>query len=135
MRAVRYLPLSSLLPRADVTVCHGGFNTIMAAVRAGTPLVLLPIDSDQPVQAQRCVELGLGQQVAPSELSPERIRRAVHAVRSDARHRTATEEFRAELDSLPSSTDAADLLERLGAEGRPIPAGRPLSCFVQALPA
>ena len=60
VHAVRYAPLSLLLPRADLTVCHGGFNTVMSAVSAGTPLVLVPIDSDQPAQARRCAELGLG---------------------------------------------------------------------------
>ena len=122
VRAVRYVPLAQLLPDADVVVCHGGFNTIMAAVSAGTPVVLLPIDSDQPVQAQRCVELGLGLSVTPGELSPQSIRRAVAAVRSDPRYRVATAEFREELESLPSFADAADLLERLATDGCPIPA-------------
>jgi UDP:flavonoid glycosyltransferase YjiC (YdhE family) len=124
-RAVRYVPLSRLLPQADVTVCHGGFNTIVAAVEAGTPLVLLPIDSDQPAQAARCVELGLGRSIDAAKLSPERLRREVRTVRSDPHFRKATAEFRAELQALPSSADAADLLETLAANGRPLPRREP----------
>jgi UDP:flavonoid glycosyltransferase YjiC (YdhE family) len=125
VHAVRFVPLSRLLPRADLTVCHGGFNTIIAAVEAGTPLVLLPIDSDQPAQAARCVELGLGRSIDAAELSPERLRGEVHTVRSDPRYRKATAEFRAELEALPSAADAADLLETLAADGRPLPRPEP----------
>ncbi len=120
VRAVRYLPLSVLLPHADVTLCHGGFNTVMASVWAGTPLVLVPIDSDQPMQAERCVELGLGRRVDHRELSAESIRAAVRTVRGDPRYRRATAEFRAELESLPSAADAADLLQRLATDRCPV---------------
>lgn len=120
VRAVRYIPLSLLLPQADLTICHAGFNTVMAAVKAATPLVLLPIDSDQPEQARRCVELGIGRGVEHRMLSPERLRSAVRGVLADAVYRERIEAFRAELESLPSTEDAADLLEALAADGRPI---------------
>jgi UDP:flavonoid glycosyltransferase YjiC (YdhE family) len=121
VHAVRYVPLSRLLPRADLTVCHGGFNTIIAAVEAGTPLVLLPIDSDQPAQAARCVLLGLGRSVDAGGLSAERVRREVRTVLGDPSYRAATEGFRSDLRALPSTADAADLLETLAAEGQPLP--------------
>jgi UDP:flavonoid glycosyltransferase YjiC (YdhE family) len=117
IRAVRYVPLSLLLPRADLTVCHGGFNTVMSAVTAGTPLVLIPIDSDQPAQAQRCAELGLGRRIDLRALSGERLRDEVHTVLRDPRYREATAAFRSELESLPSTAYAADLLEALAARG------------------
>lgn len=125
VRAVRYVPLSRLLPQADLTICHGGFNTVIAAVGAGTPLVLLPIDSDQPVQAARCVELGLGRSIDAGKLSPEGIRREVRTVLGDPRYRRAMAEFRAELEALPSASEAADLLETLAADGRPLPTAEP----------
>ncbi len=119
VRAVRYVPLSLLLPRADLTVCHAGFNTVMTAVAAGTPLVLVPIDSDQPAQARRCVELGVGRSIDFPELAPDRLHREVHTVLRDPRYREATAAFGAELESLPSTEHAADLLEQLAATGRP----------------
>jgi UDP:flavonoid glycosyltransferase YjiC (YdhE family) len=120
VRAVRYVPLSLLLPRVDLTVCHAGFNTVMTAVTAGTSLVLIPIDSDQPAQARRCAELGLGRTIDLHELSPERLHREVRTVLDDRRYRRATDAFRAELKSLPSTGHAADLLERLGVDNRPL---------------
>jgi UDP:flavonoid glycosyltransferase YjiC (YdhE family) len=119
VRAVRYVPLSLLLPRADLVVCHAGFNTVMTAVTAGTPLVLVPIDSDQPAQARRCVELGLGRAIDFRELSPDRLREEVRTVLREPRHRDATAAFRSELESLPSTGYAADMLEQLAARGRP----------------
>jgi UDP:flavonoid glycosyltransferase YjiC (YdhE family) len=112
---VRYAPLSLLLPRADLTVCHAGFNTVMSAVSAGTPLVLIPIDSDQPAQARRCAELGLGRSVELAELTAERLRREVRTVLADGRYRRATAAFGAQVAALPSTAHAADLLEDLAA--------------------
>jgi UDP:flavonoid glycosyltransferase YjiC (YdhE family) len=119
VRAVRYVPLSLLLPRADVTVCHAGFNTVMTAAAAGTPLVLIPIDSDQPAQARRCVELGVGRGIDFRELTPDRLHREVHTVLRDPGYREATAAFGAELASLRRTAYAADLIEQLAATGRP----------------
>ena len=118
VHAVRYAPLSLLLPRADLTVCHGGFNTVMSAIAAGTPLVLVPIDSDQPAQARRCAELGVGRVVEREELTPELLRAEVRAVLADRRYRRATAAFGAELAALPAAKHAAGLLEDLAAAPR-----------------
>jgi hypothetical protein len=38
VRIERYLPHGQLLPRCDLVICHGGFNTVMAALSCGLPL-------------------------------------------------------------------------------------------------
>ena len=115
LRAVRYAPLSLLLPRADLTVCHAGFNTVMSAVAAGTPLVLVPLDSDQPAQARRCAELGLGRVVEPEAITTELLRREVRAVLADRDYGRATAAFGAQLAALPPTAHGAGLLEELAA--------------------
>ena len=117
VRIEQYVPLSLLLRHADVMICHAGFNTIFTSVAAGTPLVLIPIDSDKPAGAQRCAQLGLGLQLDSRQLRPDELRDAVRRVLGDPRYRRAVAAFRRELEALPDATDAASLLEAVATQG------------------
>ena len=72
-----------LFPRANVIVCNGGSGTVRAALQAGIPLVLVPMEWDQLENAQRVVEAGAGVRLSMSQCTPERIRAAVDRVLSD----------------------------------------------------
>ena len=117
VRVEQYVPLSLLLLHADVTVCHAGYNTIFTSVAVGTPLVLIPIDSDQPAGARRCAELGLGLMLDGRRLRPEELRDAVRLVLAEARYRRAVADFRRELEALPGAARAASLLEAVATRG------------------
>lgn len=117
VRVEQYVPLSLLLPHADVTICHAGFNTIFSAVAAGTPLVLIPIDSDQPAGALRCAKLGLGLMLDSRGLGPDAVRNAVSVALAEPRYRHAVDAFRHELNALPGAAHAASLLESIAIEG------------------
>lgn len=116
VRIEQYVPLSLLLPRADVTICHGGFNTIFTAVVSGTPLVLIPIDSDQPTGALRCTELGLGLTLDSRRLQPDIVRNAVRMALWEPHYRRAVATFRREIEALPDAAHAASLLESVATE-------------------
>ena len=60
MQIERYLPHSAVLPRCDVVVSHGGSGTVIGALAAGLPSVVLPMGADQPLNAARCEALGVG---------------------------------------------------------------------------
>src|SRR5262249_18257510 len=49
---VSYAPQPQLLERVDAFVTHGGANSVMEAMVAGTPLLVVPLSGDQPWQAQ-----------------------------------------------------------------------------------
>ena len=117
VRIEQYVPLSLLLLHADVTICHAGYNTIFTSVAAGTPLVLIPIDSDQPAGALRCTQLGLGLMLDSRQLRLEEVRDAVRQVLIDARYRRAVADFRRELEALPDAAHAASLLESVATRG------------------
>ncbi|MFL6246059.1 MAG: glycosyltransferase [Thermoanaerobaculia bacterium] len=118
VRIEQYVPLSQLLPHADVTICHAGFNTIFTAVAAGTPLVLIPIDSDQPAGALRCRDLGLGPMLNRRQLTPALVRDAVRSVLHESRYGDAVAAFRREMEALPGTAETASLLESLAVTGR-----------------
>ena len=37
-----YVPSEEILPCAELTLCHGGLNTITQSIEAGVPLLLFP---------------------------------------------------------------------------------------------
>ena len=61
----------------------GGAGTVMAALHAGVPLVVVPTEWDKPENAQRVVEAGVGVRLAPHLCTPTRLRSAVEHVLSE----------------------------------------------------
>jgi len=116
----RYIPLSLLLPYCDLAVTSGGSGTLTAALAHGLPVVVVPIEADQPWNAARCAALGLGVAVEPADLAPVVARHAVLTVLRDPAYRAAAERMRAEIDSLPGPEHAVALLERLAAKRPPL---------------
>jgi zeaxanthin glucosyltransferase len=55
-----FAPQRAVLARADILVTHGGLNTVLDAIAAGTPMLVLPIAFDQPGVAARVVHSGIG---------------------------------------------------------------------------
>ncbi|HUS15652.1 MAG TPA: nucleotide disphospho-sugar-binding domain-containing protein, partial [Chloroflexia bacterium] len=116
----RYIPQTLLFPHCDLAIAHGGFSTVLTALDFGLPLVVIPLLADQPVNARRCVALGVGRALAPDDLTPQRIRDAVHEVLGVARYRENARLVQAEMRSLPGLDHAVALLERLAAERTPL---------------
>lgn len=58
-----YVPMSTLLPEADVLAFHGGSGTMLASLAAGIPMVIVPIAADQPDNADLCVAAGVARAV------------------------------------------------------------------------
>ena len=57
---VDYAPQQALLSRAAVAITHGGTNSVMESLAHGVPLIVIPIDYDQPVTAEHVERAGLG---------------------------------------------------------------------------
>lgn len=55
-----------LLPYCSALVCHGGAGTTFAALRAGLPVVIVPLFCDQFFWGQLVMDLGLGAVAGPS---------------------------------------------------------------------
>ncbi|TMC08700.1 MAG: glycosyltransferase family 1 protein [Chloroflexi bacterium] len=47
VRVERFVPLPRLLERASVVICHAPYNTTMAALGAGIPMLCVPFAGDQ----------------------------------------------------------------------------------------
>ena len=114
VRVVQHIPVADVLPRCSAVVSHGGSGTVVASLAAGVPCVLLPMGADQPLNADRCIALGVGRALDAVTATPAEVREAVGAVLQDPSYRVAAEALRAEVAALPGPDRAAEELEGLG---------------------
>ncbi len=119
VRIERHVSHGALLPQCDLVVTHGGFGTIMGCLAVGVPMVVLPVQGDQPRNARRCAELGVGRVVGPEERTPAAIRAAVRAVLGEPSYRENAARLQEEYLALPGMDHAVNLLEQLGTASQP----------------
>ncbi|WP_349975431.1 glycosyltransferase [Pseudomonas sp. WHRI 8519] len=109
-----YAPQQWVLDHAHVVVTHGGLNTVMDAIKARTPALVMPIGFDQPGVAARVVHAGIGLQVN---------RRARASTIHDALKRLLEhpverlQRLAAELERAGGTPRAADIVERVARTG------------------
>ena len=121
VRIEQYVPHEMLLPHCNLVVTHAGFNTLMAALTRGLPLVAVPLGADQFRNAERCANHGLGFTVDPRDRTPEAIRAAVHHVMDNSSFAKATESMRRTIAQMPGPEAAVVLLQQLANERVPLP--------------
>ncbi len=109
----RYIAQDAILPYCDLVVSHGGSGSIGGALAYGRPSVLIPMGADQPLNAARCVQLGLGQMLDPIAATPEMVRAAVAEVLSNPSYQEKAERIRDEFAALPGPEHMIKSLERL----------------------
>lgn len=75
----RYAPHSLLMPRAATNIHQGGIGTTGQALRAGKPMIVVPYSHDQPDNARRCVQLGVGLTIARKRFKASLLEEALLA--------------------------------------------------------
>ncbi|MBR5520847.1 MAG: hypothetical protein IKU54_02515 [Oscillospiraceae bacterium] len=78
------VPQIDVLKMADVFVTHGGMNSVSEALVSGTPMVIIPFASDQPVNARTMEKLGVATVLDSSSVEKESLKSAVeHVINND----------------------------------------------------
>lgn len=113
IRVESYVPQSDLLPRTAVMITLGGSGGVLAALKAGVPLVIVPTEWDRPENAQRVVEAGAGVRIDPKQFTPERLRSAVQRVLNEPSFRKNAQRLASDFARYGGPTRAARLLEDL----------------------
>ncbi len=113
-----WLSHDALLPRCAAIVTTGGMGTVMAALRAGVPLVVVPTNWDKPTIAQRVLDAGVGLRLAPRRCTPVALRAAVERVLTEPHFRERASFFARRLAQASGPTAAAELIEGLAAGRR-----------------
>jgi UDP:flavonoid glycosyltransferase YjiC (YdhE family) len=107
-----YVPMSTLLPAADLVVYHGGSGTMLAALAAGTPMVIVPLAADQPDNGDRTEAAGITR-ILPSDVDPAAVSDAIELVVADPSYRRRASQVAAEVAAMPGPDVALDRIESI----------------------
>jgi MGT family glycosyltransferase len=114
VHVARWLSHTELLPRCAAVVTTGGAQTIVAALRAGVPLVIVPTGWDKAPNAMRVSQAGVAVSLSPRQCTPDRLRSAVHRVLADPAYRKAAHALAERFAAAPGPCGATELVEELG---------------------
>ncbi|GAA1956637.1 glycosyltransferase [Kitasatospora viridis] len=103
------MPQPLLLRCAQLLLTHGGYNSIREAVGAGVPMAVLPCFGDQPANADRVEQLGLGLRIP----APADVAATCHRVLTDPAHTANSRRAQRRMLALPPIQGAIADLEKL----------------------
>lgn len=109
----------TVLRQASAVISHGGLNTVMDAIAAGTPILALPIAFDQPGVAARVQQAGVGVQAwhrSPWQVLARRLATVLDA----SRYQGALAVLEAQRQAAGGAARAATLIESAVAGRRPV---------------
>jgi UDP:flavonoid glycosyltransferase YjiC (YdhE family) len=98
-----FVPQEAVLHAAAAVVCHGGSGTVLGALRAGVPLIVIPMIADQVANGRMVTRAGAGLVLEPSSTAaavPDgaaSIRSAVEQVLSESAFRVAAQRVASEM--------------------------------------
>jgi zeaxanthin glucosyltransferase len=110
------MPQVAVLERSDVVITHGGNNTVTESLRAGLPMLVLPLSTDQFAGAADVERAGVGRALDARALSAERVAAAVRALASGP-ERVAAAALGVRLRATPGAEIAVDRLVALASGG------------------
>jgi MGT family glycosyltransferase len=124
VRVEQFVSHSDLLPRCAALVTTGGAGTVMAALRAGVPQLIVPTHWDKPDNARRVVEAGVGLRLTPRQCSANGLRGAVERLLHEPHFRERARQLAYQLEQEQGPSRAAVLLEELAITATaPLPVG------------
>jgi MGT family glycosyltransferase len=113
VHVARWLSHEDLLPRCAAIVTTGGAATVLASLKAGVPLLVVPTFWDKNDNAQRVVEAGVGLRLAPRRCTPDRVRAAVARLIEEPSFRENAKRMARRFAEAAGPPLAARLLEEL----------------------
>jgi hypothetical protein len=112
----RFVPQADVLGRVDLIVHHGGTGTVLAALEAGLPQVILPQGADQPYNADLIVRSGAGRHQANDDYAPGSIAALVEPLLAECSERATAVRIAGEIAAMPAP--AAVVPELVGRAAR-----------------
>jgi len=111
VRPLPWVPLAELLTAADALIHHGGSGTMLTALQAGLPQLLLPQGADHFINADALTATGAALRSTAEEVDTPLLTRLL----TDPALREAAARLRAENAALPSPAQTVPALEALAA--------------------
>lgn len=123
IRVFSIVPGESVTRRSSAVIHHGGHGTLMQALKAGVPSLMLPVNPDQILVAKQAQALGVGYTLwhatgAPmgnkilDEVTSDQMLRAVDKVIADQDCARACKAIAQEIGRYHSATASVEILNR-----------------------
>ncbi|HEY6081039.1 MAG TPA: glycosyltransferase [Polyangiaceae bacterium] len=103
-----FIPQRDVLPHAAAVVCHGGSGTLLGALAAGLPMVIVPFGADQPHNAQLVAQVGAG--LALSSPDASTLGATIQRLLDAPALRQKAQSLAAEIAAMPTIDGAIDTL-------------------------
>ncbi|MGW6442575.1 glycosyltransferase [Lentzea sp. NPDC055074] len=110
VRVAGFVPQAEVLRRADLVVHHGGTGTVLGALAAGLPQLVLPQGADQFVNADVLAESGAGAKLVGPEITADAVAAAAGRLLDDPAAREVADRARSEIADMP---DPAAVVQEL----------------------
>lgn len=115
IRIVPWMRQNDLLghPAAKVFLTHGGLNSVFEGAYHGTPMVILPLFGDQPANAMKVYEAGIGVVIELKDLTPNLVTNAITEVLKNPKYKQNANRIsrRIRLRRITPTQEACDWIE------------------------
>lgn len=118
-----FVPQREVLHQADLVVCHAGLNTVLEAIVARCPPIVMPVAFDQPAVAARVAYHGLGRNVSRLASASTVARQIVALLNEDTEVRQRLAAASLAIRQAGGAARAAAITEQALDTGRPVNRG------------
>ncbi|MEU1800147.1 macrolide family glycosyltransferase [Streptomyces sp. NPDC019937] len=108
-----WVPQLAILKQADAFVTHAGMGSSGEGLYCGLPMIAVPQASEQPMNADRLVELGVARRVDTADATAEVLRAALLDLTTDEAVARRVAEVRDQARAEGGTARAADLIEEM----------------------
>ena len=105
-----FLPQTRVLKQCSAAILHGGFNTVLDALAAGLPIVVVPLAFEQPATAARLARVGAASIVSSAKASRGGLVSALRRVLTDPTYRRSARLFVKDIEAGGGAAEAAELV-------------------------
>lgn len=102
VRVEPWVSQTDLLPHLDLVVHHGGSGTMLGALRAGLPQLLVPQGADQFANAEAVLAAGVGTRLLAAELTSQAVATHAEGLLTGQAVRAAAQRLAKEIEAMPS---------------------------------
>lgn len=111
VRVQNHIPQIAVLKQASLFITHGGMNSVSEAMIHGVPMLVIPFVSDQPVNAEQVVRLGLGNCLDYKTITPALLKETAFSILADEEMLENVRKMKEKVRDTPGNIGAVNIIE------------------------